>query len=273
MSVLTVDVPSSTPAATSGAPPSARPNRWRPGWRLLSPLLAVALWQLASAAGLLPADLLASPLTILDSAWALSADGTLPQALAVSVQRVAIGFTAGLAAGVGLGLLTGLSRWADRLLDPVLQALRMLPFLGLVPLLILWFGIGELPKVVLVALGTTFPVYLNTYAGIRSVDRRLVEAASVLRLGRWQTVRHLVLPGALPQVLVGVRQGLGVAWLSLIVAEQVNADTGLGQMIMQARDFLRTDVIVTGLLVYAVLGLATDAVLRAVEARALAWRR
>jgi sulfonate transport system permease protein len=166
-----------------------------------------------------------------------------------------------------------LSRWADQLLDPVLQMLRTLPFLGLVPLLILWFGIGELPKLVLVAFGSAFPLYLNTYAGIRSVDRRLLEAATVLRLGRWQRIWHVVLPSALPQVLVGLRLGLGVAWLSLIVAEQVNADSGLGHMIMEARDFLRADVIVVGLLVYALLGLVTDAVVRTVERKALAWRR
>lgn len=279
MSLLVTDLspPSPTPVGTStGALPTARQRRrWRrpPSARALSPLLAVGLWQVASVTGVLPARLLASPLTVLSSAWALTVDGTLPAALLVSVQRVAAGFAVGAVAGVALGLTTGLSRWADQLLDPILQMLRMLPFLGLVPLLILWFGIGELPKVVLVALGTAVPLYLNTYAGIRSVDRRLLEAAEVLRLGRWQRIRHVVLPGALPQVLVGLRLGLGVAWLSLIVAEQVNADSGLGHMIMEARDFLRTDVIVVGLLVYALLGLLTDAVVRGIEGRALAWRR
>jgi sulfonate transport system permease protein len=282
MSLLAHDV---TPDALPGAPPAGtgvetgtggvrvRRRRRVPTVRVFAPLLAVGLWQLASVTGLLPARLLASPATVLNSAWSLTVDGTLPQALLVSVQRVVVGFGVGAVIGVALGLWTGLSRWADQLLDPVLQMLRTLPFLGLVPLLILWFGIGELPKVVLVAFGTAFPLYLNTYAGIHSVDRRLLETATVLRLGRWQRIRHVVLPGALPQVLVGLRQGLGVAWLSLIVAEQVNADTGLGQMIMEARDFLRTDVIVVGLLVYALLGLLTDALVRAVEGRALAWRR
>jgi sulfonate transport system permease protein len=267
--------PRTPPTGASPRTPPAAIRRWRRVGivRPLSPLLAVALWQVASVTGLLPTRLLASPLTVLDSAWALTLSGALPQALLVSVQRVAVGFSVGAVIGVALGLFTGLSRWADQLLDPVLQMLRTLPFLGLVPLLILWFGIGELPKVVLVAFGTTFPLYLNTYSGIHAVDRRLIEAATVLRLGRWQRIWHVVLPGALPQVLVGLRQGLGVAWLSLIVAEQVNADTGLGQMIMEARDFLRTDVIVVGLLVYALLGLITDAAVRAVERKALAWRR
>jgi sulfonate transport system permease protein len=240
--------------------------------RLISPVAILALWQLASATGVLPAQRLAGPGTILRTAWSLVQDGTLPQALAVSVQRVAIGAAAGCTVGIALGLVAGLSRWGDNLLDPPLQMLRTLPFLGLVPLLILWFGIGEVPKIVLIALGCTFPLYLNTYAGIRAVDRRLLEAAASLRLTRWELVRQVILPGALPQVLVGLRYGLGVAWLSLIVAEQVNANAGLGQMIMDARDFIRTDVIVVGLLVYALLGLLTDALVRLVERKALAWR-
>ena len=240
--------------------------------RLISPVAILVFWQLASATGVLPAQRLAGPGTILRTAWNLVQDGTLPQALAVSVQRVAIGAAAGCTIGIALGLVAGLSRWGDNLLDPPLQMLRTLPFLGLVPLLILWFGIGEVPKIVLIALGCTFPLYLNTYAGIRAVDRRLLEAAASLRLTHWELIRQVILPGALPQVLVGLRYGLGVAWLSLIVAEQVNANAGLGQMIMDARDFLRTDVIVVGLLVYALLGLLTDALVRLVERRALAWR-
>jgi sulfonate transport system permease protein len=278
MSLLTVDLspPSENPGrpqAETAADPPARSRRVRlRGVRVLSPLLAVAGWQLASSTGLLPARLLASPLSVLVTAYELTVEGKLPQALLVSVQRVAVGFAVGAFVGVALGVLTGLSRWADELLDPNLQALRTLPFLGLVPLLIMWFGIGELPKVFLVAFGTAFPLYLNTYAGIRSVDRRLLEVATVLRLGRWQRIRQVVLPGAFPQVLVGLRQGLGVAWLSLIVAEQVNADAGLGQMIMEARDFYQSDVIVVGLVVYAILGLVTDAAVRAAEGKALAWR-
>jgi sulfonate transport system permease protein len=240
--------------------------------RALSPIGVLALWQLASSTGLLDASTLAGPIDMIRTIVHLTADGTLSAALTVSLQRVAIGFAVGAAIGIALGALTGLSRWADALLDPLLQALRTLPFLGLVPLLILWFGIGELPKIVLIALGSAFPLYLNTYAGIRAADRRLLDAAKTLRLTRLEQLRHVVLPGEYGQVLVGLRQGLGIAWLSLIVAEQVNADAGLGQMIMQARDFLRTDIIVVGLLLYAGLGLITDAGVRAIERKALAWR-
>ncbi|WP_169978531.1 MULTISPECIES: ABC transporter permease [unclassified Microbispora] len=245
------------------------------GWhrRWVSPLVVVLLWQAASASGLLPARLLAAPSQIAATALDLVRTGTLPTAIAVSLERVLLGFAAGAVAGVGLALVAGLSRAGENAVDPIMQMLRALPFFGLIPLFILWFGIGETPKVLLVALAVSFPLYLNTFAGIRGVDGKLAEVARTLRLGRAALVRHIVLPGALPQTLVGLRQSLGVAWLALIVAEQVNADAGLGYMINDAREFLRTDVIVVGLLVYSALGLLTDALVRLLERRALVWRR
>lgn len=241
--------------------------------RLVSPIVIVAIWQLASSTGVLPERLLASPLTTLTTAIDITRDGTLPHAIAVSTQRAALGFVIGAVFGIGLALLTGLSVIAEQIVDPPLQMLRTLPFYGLIPLLILWFGIGELPKIVLVAFGVAIPLYLNTFAGIRSVDGKLAELARVQQLSKLGLVRHIVLPGALPQALVGLRQSLGVAWLALIVAEQVNADAGLGYLIDNARDFLRTDIIVVGLLVYSLLGLLTDAVVRLIERKALVWRR
>ncbi|RDI43852.1 ABC transporter permease [Nocardia mexicana] len=241
--------------------------------RLVSPVLLIALWQLASATGVLPERLLAAPTAVVDTAIELVRDGTLPQAISVSLQRAAIGFAIGAAIGIGLAVLAGLSLLGEYIVDPPMQMLRTLPFYGLIPLFILWFGIGELPKIVLVAFGVAIPLYLNTFAGIRSVDGKLAEVARVQQLSRLGTIGHIVLPGALPQTLVGLRQSLGVAWLALIVAEQVNADAGLGFLINDAREFLRTDVIVVGLLVYSVLGLLTDAVVRLIERRALAWRR
>ncbi|MFJ4650911.1 ABC transporter permease [Nocardia sp. NPDC088792] len=241
--------------------------------RLVGPVVLVVIWQLASATGVLPERLLASPLTVVQTAVDLVRDGTLTSAIRVSLQRAALGFVIGAVAGVALALVSGLSRVGEILLDPILQMLRTLPFYGLIPLFILWFGIGELPKVVLVAFGVAIPLYLNTFAGIRSVDGKLAELAQVQQLGKFALIRHIVLPGALPQALVGLRQSLGVAWLALIVAEQVNADAGLGYMINNAREFLRTDIIVVGLLVYSILGLLTDAFVRLIERRALSWRR
>ncbi|MGI5159610.1 ABC transporter permease [Microbispora sp. CA-102843] len=255
-------------------PRSASARAPRRGWhRWVSPLVVVLLWQVASALGLLPARLLAAPSEIAATALDLVRSGTLPTAIAVSLERVLLGFAAGAVAGVGFALVAGLSRTGENAVDPIMQMLRALPFFGLIPLFILWFGIGETPKVLLVALAVSFPLYLNTFAGIRGVDGKLAEVARTLRLGRAALVRHVVLPGALPQTLVGLRQSLGVAWLALIVAEQVNADAGLGYMINDAREFLRTDVIVVGLLVYSALGLLTDALVRLLERRALVWRR
>ncbi|RJO78383.1 ABC transporter permease subunit [Nocardia panacis] len=247
-----------------------RDGRWL---RVVSPVALVLVWQIASASGALAPELLAAPATVLRTAWDLLAAGTLQHAIGVSLGRAAVGFVLGAAAGIGLAVVAGLSRIGEYLVDPPVQMLRTVPFYGLIPLLILWFGIGEPPKIVLVAFGVAIPLYLNTFAGIRGVDPKLAELARVQQLGRFALIGHLVLPGALPQTLVGLRQSLGVAWLALIVAEQVNADAGIGYLINDAREFLRTDIIVVGLLVYGLLGLLTDALVRLIERRALRWRR
>jgi sulfonate transport system permease protein len=242
------------------------------GRRLLSPLVILAVWQTGAMTGLIPARIIAAPSTILVTAWQLTASGTLLPDLAISLGRVLVGLAFGISAGIAFALVAGLSRAGEDAVDPPMQMLRAVPLLGLTPLLILWFGISEVPKILLVALASFFPVYLNLFAGIRAVDRKLIEAATVFGLGRLAVIRDVILPGALPAALVGVRQALGIAWLSLVVAEQINADQGIGHMIMDARDFLRTDIIVVGLLVYAFLGLATDAIVRDAERRALRWR-
>jgi sulfonate transport system permease protein len=254
------------------APGVAARSRRPPVPRWASLVGVLALWQLASATSVLPLDLLAPPSTIATAGWRLARSGELGSALLVSSGRISLGLFFGVTAGVTLGLLSGLSRWGDALLDPPVQALRTLPHLGLVPLFILWFGIDETPKVLLIAMGVAFPLYLSIHSGVRQSDPKLVEAARVLGFTRWQRVWHVSLPSALPHALVGLRQGLGMAWLSLIVAEQVNSSSGLGFMINNAREFLQTDVVVVGLVVYAVLGLLTDAVVRQIERRALSWR-
>ncbi len=233
--------------------------------RALSPVAVLLLWQVGSALGIIPQDRLPAPSLIAEAGWEVLANGHLLDAIAASAQRVAVGLAIGVAVGVGLGLLVGLSRYADSIVDPNMQAIRALPLFGLIPLFILWFGIGEMPKVLLVALGALFPLYLNTSAAIRQIDPRLVETARVLGFSRITTIRDLVIPGAMPQILVGLRQALAIAWLSLIVAEQIAATSGLGYLINNARDFLRTDIIFFGLIVYAALGLITDAVVRALE--------
>jgi sulfonate transport system permease protein len=240
--------------------------------RYLSPLVLVLVWQGASLAGLISPRELASPAQILVTAWGLLVSGELPWHLLVSLGRVAAGLAIGLSIGAGLALVAGLSRLGEDVVDAPVQMLRTLPFLALVPLFILWFGIGETPKIALVALGTAFPIYLNLFAGIRGVEPRLAEMGRVFGLDRRGLIRHVILPGALPSALVGLRYSLGTAWLSLVVAEQVNARAGIGYLINDARDFLRTDVILVGLMLYALLGLGADTLVRTLERHALAWR-
>jgi sulfonate transport system permease protein len=252
--------------------PSPRPWRLDGLRRVISPLVLVLLWEALSRGGIIPARTVAAPSAILATAWDLTRTGELPFNLLVSLTRVAAGFIIGSALGAVLATLAGLSRRGEDVLDAPLQMLRTLPHLALVPLFILWFGIGELPKVALVTLGAIFPVYLNLFAGIRGIDPKLLETGRVFGLDRLAIIRRIVLPGALPALLTGLRYGLGVSWLTLVVAEQINADSGIGHMINDARDFLRTDIIVVGLLVYALLGLAADALIRAIERRALRWR-
>lgn len=245
-----------------------------PRWirRTAGPLLLLALWQLASSLGWLPADTLAPPSTIAAAGADLIEDGTLPGAMAVSLQRVAIGLVIGGTAGTVLALLSGLSRLGEDLIDASVQMLRTVPWVGLIPLFIIWMGIGEAPKVALIALGTAFHLYLNVYAGIRGVDEQLIEAGGALGLGRWGLVRHVVLPGALPGFMTGLRYSLATAWLALVFGESINADAGIGFLMNQAREFFRTDVIVVCLVVYAFLGLTADLVVRTLERLLLQWR-
>jgi sulfonate transport system permease protein len=240
--------------------------------RIASPLAIVALWQIGSMAGWIPANKLAAPSAILSAFWTLTVSGQLLSHLTVSLTRVCAGLLVGVVTGVALALVVGLSRFGDDTVDPTMQMLRTLPYLGMTPLLIMWFGIGELPKIALVAFASVFPVYMTLLGGIRAVDPKLIEAARIFGLQHWEIIRAVILPSALAPALVGLRYSLGAAWLSLVVSEQINADRGIGFLIMDARDFLRTDIIVVGLLIYALLGLATDTIVRVVERRALAWR-
>lgn len=240
--------------------------------RWVSPAVIVLAWQVLSSTGILSEQTIASPAQIATRVGQLAADGTLGAATLTSVQRVLIEFAVGAAFGLVLAVLAGLSRIGEDVVDPPMQMLRTLPHFGLIPLFIVWMGIGESPKIALIAMGVAFPLYLNTFAGIRSIDRRMTEAAVTMGLTRRQRLRHVVIPGALPQALVGLRQSLGVAWLTLIVAETISADSGLGYMINNAREFLQTDTIVVGLAVYSILGLATDALVRLIERKALVWR-
>ncbi|MEN5016078.1 aliphatic sulfonate ABC transporter permease SsuC [Erwinia sp. Eh17-17] len=243
-------------------------NRLLP-WAL--PVLLVALWQLASQAGWLSTRILPSPESVVVTFWKLSASGELWQHLAISSWRAAIGFSIGGSIGLLLGLITGMSKLGERLLDTSVQMLRNVPHLALIPLVILWFGIDESAKIFLVALGTLFPVYLNTYHGIRNIDRGLVEMARSYGLSGWSLFIQVVLPGALPSIMVGVRFALGLMWLTLIVAETISANSGIGYLAMNAREFLQTDVVVVAIILYALLGKLADVSALLLERVWLRW--
>jgi sulfonate transport system permease protein len=249
------------------------------GWlRLISLLAVVGIWQLLSATGVLPATRLASPVTIAHTAYTLVTTssptyGTLQASLLVSAERWGIGLCVGVAIAVLLAVASGLSRIGEYAFDPVLNAARSIPLLGLLPLFIVWFGIGNMPKILIVVLGALFPMYVNTFAGIRGVDPKLGELGRVLGLSRWELVRHVVLPGSLPSALTGLRLSVVGSLLALVVGEQINANAGLGFMINTAEQFLANNIIMVCLFMYAILGLLADGAVRLVERRALAWRR
>ncbi|WP_347558756.1 ABC transporter permease [Robbsia sp. KACC 23696] len=263
---------SASPAATSARPASAWQRLPRPLRRTLGPAALLAIWWVLSATGVLRPEVLAGPPAILSAAVSLWQGGDLPTALLVSLHRVALGLGLGAAAGIGLALLCGLSRVAEDLVDPPMQMLRTVPHIALIPLLIIWFGIGETPKITLIALASAFPLYLNVYAGIRNVDNSLIEAGRMLELSRFRMIALIVLPGALPNLLTGLRYALGASWLALVFGEQINATAGIGYLLSNARDLFQTDVIIVCLIVYALLGLAGDLIVRGLESRLLDWR-
>ncbi len=266
MTASTISTGVPRPYAGQGFSLSAFGGRW------LSPVLLLIMWEAGSRSGLIPERTLAAPSAVLTTLVGMTVSGELPSNLLVSFGRAGLGLSIGLALGISLALVAGLSRPGERIVDPLMQIKRTIPVLALTPLFIVWFGIGETPKVALIAFGTIFPIYLNLYSGIRGVDLRLLDAARSFGLSRTEQIWHVVLPAALPSLLVGLRYSLSLSILVLVVAEQINASAGLGYLINNARDFMRTDIIVVCLMVYAILGLGADWLVRAVENRALVWR-
>lgn len=247
------------------------PHRWNRLLPWIPPALLLILWQLLAQTGVISVRVLPSPASIVRAAWTLTASGELLQHVLVSSRRALTGFAIGGGLGLLLGLATGSSRRLELLLDTSLQMLRNIPPLALIPLVILWFGIDEAAKLFIVAIGVFFPLYLNTFHGIRSVDPGLIEMARSYGLSGWRLYLDVILPGALSSILVGVRFSLGLMWVLLIVAETVSAADGIGHMTMNAREFLMTDVVLVGVLMYALLGKLADVIARALERLLLRW--
>ena len=270
----------SLPAAASATSAAERPARRAPrvlGARSLfliswaAPLALLLLWEVFARAGVLSPQVLPAPSKVVQTAWKLIGQGRLLSDLGASLLRAAAGFVIGGSLGFVLGTLVGFSRLAEALFDRSVQMVRAVPFLAALPLVIVWFGVGEGGKVFLVSLGVLFPIYINTVLGIRQVDPKLLELGRVTGLSNWTLIRRIVLPGALPSILAGVRYALAVAWLALVIAETIAANTGIGSLAMDAREFLQTDVIVLTIVIYAGIGVVSDAIARLLERRLLAW--
>jgi len=236
-----------------------------------APLVLLLAWEALARAGVLSPQVLPAPSKVLQTALNLIAQGRLLSDLGASLLRAAAGFAIGGSIGFVLGTLVGFSRLAEALVDRSVQMVRAVPFLAALPLVIVWFGVGEGGKVFLVSLGVLFPIYINTVLGIRQVDPKLLELGRVTGLSNWTLIRRIVLPGALPSILAGVRYALAVAWLALVIAETIAANTGIGSLAMDAREFLQTDVIVLTIVIYAGIGVVSDGIARLLEHRLLAW--
>ncbi|PZO66606.1 MAG: ABC transporter permease [Paracoccus denitrificans] len=237
----------------------------------LAPLAFVLIWEVASRTGLISPQILPAPSSVFATGWTLAANGSLFQHLGASLARAAVGFVIGGTIGFALGILVGFSRLAEAVLDRSIQMIRAIPFLAMLPLVIVWFGVDESGKIFLVSLAVMFPIYVNTVLGIRQVDPKLLELARVSGLSWQQTIRRIILPGAMPSVLTGVRYALAVAWLALVIAETVATTRGIGFLAMDAREFLQTNVIVLTILIYAGIGVGADSLARALERRLLSW--
>ncbi|TWH24640.1 sulfonate transport system permease protein [Rhodococcus rhodochrous J45] len=266
------------PGATADLSPRTTRSRLAPGKPIkfglaIGPALLLVAWIVTSATGVLDPKTLSAPWTVVTTAWELIGDGRLQSNLWTSVQRALIGGVIGVALGLVLALAAGLSRIGEALIDGPVQIKRSIPTLALMPLAILWFGIGEEMKILLIALSVFVPVYINTYSALRGIDARYVELAETLDLSRARFVRRIALPGALPGFFTGLRLSVTIAWLALVVVEQVNASSGIGYLMYQARNYGMTEIIIVGLVVYAILGFGSDLLVRAAERKALAWRR
>ncbi|XPP25495.1 MAG: ABC transporter permease [Leucobacter sp.] len=249
---------------------SRRRLRWLLGAVL--PVLVIAIWQIAAVTGAINTQLFPAPSEVLARLIELTASGVLGENFLISLGRAFAGLAWGAGFGLVVGLLVGFSRFAESTLDPTVQMLRTVPLIAVTPLFILWFGFGEESKIVLIAVGAFFPIYVNTFLGVRGVDRKLFEVASTLGFTPWQRLRLVILPGALPNILLGLRLSIGMAWLCLVVAELMGATSGIGYLIQDARSLLDTATVLVGVVIFAAVGKISDSLVRVMERRTLRWR-
>jgi sulfonate transport system permease protein len=239
---------------------------------VLGPLLLRALWGVLSWTGLVDGHVFPAPQEVISAAIGQAKLGTLGPNILASMVRAFGGLAIGVAIGVVVATITGLTRWAEDSIDSIMQVLKAIPNFALLPLLIIWLGIGETPKITLVVLATAMPIYVNMYSAIRSVDARLVDLSRTLGLSRTALITNVVLPGSLPGLLTGLRIAVTNAWLALIYVEAINAPQGLGKLMSDARSWYRLDIMVLVICLYAILGLLSYAVVQLVERVLLGWR-
>ncbi|WP_344897422.1 ABC transporter permease [Nonomuraea antimicrobica] len=242
------------------------------GRRTLVPALLVASWQVLASTGAIDARLFSSPLLTATALWDLTVDGTLLDNVLISIQRAALGLFFGVSTALVLGAVAGLWTIGEEIVDSTIQMARTVPVFALTTVFVVWFGFGEAPKVLIIAVACFFPVYINVFAGIRNVDRRLMEMAGAMGKTQLQIIWHVLLPGAMPQALVGLRFSLSISVLALVVAETINAKSGLGYLMTTAQQYVDTDVIFSCVIVYCLLGIGVDVLVRLLEKRVLAWR-
>lgn len=236
------------------------------------PVFVLVIWQLAGDLGWIDTFFLPTPLTIAGAFKQLIVTGEITHHLGISIGRAAAGFAIGGGLGLLFGVWVGFSRKTESVLDPTVQLLRMIPHLAIAPLIILWFGFGETSKVLIIAKGAFFPLYVNTFLGIRSVDNKLFEVSHVLEFSRYKQIVRLILPSALPNILLGLRLSLAVSWLGLVVAELIGSKSGVGFLITIAKQNSLTEVIFVGVIIFAIIGKLVDSFVRNLERKWLKWR-
>lgn len=260
------------------AAPPALYSRPRPAavsvlLRVSVPLLIIALWAVGSHMGWIAPNVLAPPLVVLKTAWQLATSGVLWHHLSISLTRAAMGLLIGGGLGLVLGALAGLHKVGEELIDPTAQMVRAIPFLALVPLFIVWFGIGEVSKVLLIAAAAAKPMYLNAYGGVRSADHKLLEAGLIFGMTPWQRARDIYWPAALPLLMVGLRLALTLSLIALIAVEVINTSQGIGFLMLQAQEFFQTEILLVCMVIYALFGLSSDLLVRLLEWLLMPWRR
>lgn len=265
------------PLSTKTLEKSAVPIAWKFllsdwGTGAIIPVVTIVLWQLAGSTGLISAQFLPTPLSIARAFTGLLVTGELTHHLGVSMGRAGVGFLIGGVLGLLFGVLTGLFRSVEYVLGPSVQVLRLVPHLAIAPLIILWFGFGEMSKVVIILTGSFFPLYINTFMGIRNVDNKLFEVSRVLGFSPYQKLRRLILPAALPGILLGLRLSLAVAWIGLVVAELIGSQSGIGFLINEAKQNSNTEVVFVGIIIFAIVGKLIDSLFRIIERKFLFWR-